>query len=400
MSPRGGDSAVSVLMALLLAQVSLIQQADEAFREGRLDQAEALARQAVAKEPGLTHGHMILGVVAATREQWAPATQHFQTVIRHAPSDPHAYFYLGQARLYQKQWQQAVDLFTRASSLKFPDRDRLLVELAFAENQAGRPAVALKRLDGVEPPTGPLGAQYFAVKAFAGLRMGDAPGAIEAISKARDLDPDNSQYHEFLISTLIGVDQTARALAEAIRAQARFPDDPEIQFLFALSSYYVPESPLGGVALRNVREAEPGGSRVLLAQGLLDRKAGRIDAAIRAFEGAAVKGLPDSHLLLGIVYREKGDMASAEREFVAAEKANPSNGQVALEAGKLALARADVAGAIKRFAIAAERMPTSSAAHYQLGLALRRAGRSAEAEEHLARSRELDRIHAEAAAPK
>ncbi|MFN7919510.1 MAG: tetratricopeptide repeat protein [Bryobacteraceae bacterium] len=391
-------------MTLLLAfflQASLIEQADQAFRNGEIDRAEKLAQQAAAREPGSPHAHMILGVIAATRAQWAPAVQHFQTVTRLVPADPHAYFYLGQARLNQKQWQAAVDLFTRALNLKYPERERLLIELAFAENEAGRPAAALKRLEGVEPPAeGPMAAQYHAVKAFAGLRMGKSAEAIEAMAKARDLDPDNEQYQEFLISTLIGVDQTARALAEAIRAQSKFPDSPEIQFLFGLASYYVPESPLGAVALRNVREAEPTGARALLAQGLLDRKAGKMDEAVRAFEGAASKGLPDSHLLLAIVYREKGDMAGAEREFALAERANPQNGQVALEAGKLALTRGDLAGALKRLTLAADRMPQSSAAHYQLGLALRRAGKAAEAEEHLTRSRELDRLHAEAAVPK
>src|SRR3989442_7068998 len=138
---------------------------------------------------------------------------------------------------------------------------------------------------------------------------------MEAIRSALQLDDSTADYWELLISTLIATDQTPQALAEAIRAQRRFPDHPDIQFLFALASYHVTESSLSGLALRNLREAAPESPRVLLAEGLLYRKQGKVQEATAAFQRAAQRGLPDAHLLLGIAYREKGEYQAAEGEY-------------------------------------------------------------------------------------
>src|SRR5262249_53879258 len=103
------------LAASLLAQPgNLLERADEAFRQGRLDHAATLARQALARDPGAAHAHMILGVVAAQKSQWAESTRHFEIIIRQDPSNPYGYFYLGQAKLYQRQWEKAIQYFIKA----------------------------------------------------------------------------------------------------------------------------------------------------------------------------------------------------------------------------------------------------------------------------------------------
>ena len=389
-------------LLLLFAAASLfaqspIEQADEAFRAGDLAKAEALARRVVASDPASLHGYMILGVVAAQRSQWAEANRYFQTVVRLAPNEPQGHFYLGQAKLYQKQWEPAARDFSRALALGYPDRDRLLIELAFAENEAGRPAQALERLANVAPPAdGPQAAQYHAVTGFARGKLGQPREAIAAIRQARDLDAASSQYWEFLIAALIGTDQTPAALREAIHAQARFPDHPGILYLFALANNYVVESPLLPLALRNLREAEPAASpRLQLVEGMIHRKQGRMEEATRAFELAAKRGAPDSHLLLGIVYKENGAYDAAEREYRAAEKENPANGQVMLELGKLSLARGELAEARVRLEKAVQAMPEFGSAHYQLGLVYGRLGQKDKAEQHLNLSRQLDRQQAE-----
>ena len=94
----------------LFAQTApLLERADEAFREGNFSRAETLARQAVAGDPSAVHGHMILGVIAAKRSQWAVSNSHFLAVVRLAPSNPYGYFYLGQAKLYQQQLHSGDD---------------------------------------------------------------------------------------------------------------------------------------------------------------------------------------------------------------------------------------------------------------------------------------------------
>lgn len=328
--------------ALFAQAGNLLEQADAAFRSGDLDRAAALAGRAVKSDPSAVHGYLILGVVAAEKRQWEGANRNFQRVIKLDPDNPFGYFYLGQASLYQHNWTQAVKYFSEAQKRGYPERERLGIELAFALNEAGRPKEALAGLQKIPPPAGgPLAAQYHATTAFALGRLNQPAPAIEAIRRARDLEDTKPEYWNFLISTLIDTDQTTFALAEAIRAQRRFPDDPDTQFLFALASFYVTESPLSNLALRNLREAEPESPRVLLAEGLLYRKQAETELATEAFRRAAEKGVRDAHLLLGILLKEAGDYAGAEREFRAAEKENPHNGQTLLELGKLVLARGE-----------------------------------------------------------
>lgn len=383
-------------VALFAQAGSLLEQADAAFRKGDLDRAASLAGRAVKSDPNTVHGYLILGVVAAERRQWEAANRNFQRVIRLDPSNPFGYFYLAQASLYQHNWAQAVRYFTEAQKREYPERERLTIELAFALNEAGRPREALAGLEKIPTPTaGPLAAQYHATSAFALGRLNQPAPAIEAMRRARDIEDTKPEYWNFVVSTLIDTDQTNFALAEAIRAQRRFPDDPDTQFLFALASFYVTESPLSKLALRNLREAEPESPRVLLAEGLLHRKQGETDPAAQAFRRAAEKGVRDAHLLLGILLKEAGDYPGAEREFREAEKENPHNGQTLLELGKLVLARGEVAGAVSLLERAGYLMPNTSVVQYQLGLAFGRLGQKDQAEQHMNRWRELEKQQAE-----
>ena len=377
---------ISLCLAFsLLGQTGgLLERADDAFRQGDFDRAATLARQALAQTPGAAHGHMILGVIAAQKNQWDVSNRHFEAVVRLEPSNPHGYFYLGQAKLYEQQWDKAIQYFTKALELDYPDRERLLIETAFAQNEAGRPQQALSNLSGIAAPADPrLAAQYHAVTAFAEGKLNQHAAAIEAIRRAMQVDDASSHYWNFLIGELLQADQNPQALAEAIRAQKKFPDHPDIQFLFALASYHVSESPLSGLALRNLREADPDSPRVLLAEGLLYRKQGQNQEATGAFRRAAERGVPDAHLLLGIVYGENGEYEAAEREFRVAEKLNPRNGQVLLEMGKLFVARGELEQARIRLEKAAEYMPDAPAVHYQLGLLYRRLGQLEKAQYHM-----------------
>jgi len=183
-------------------------------------------------------------------------------------------------------------------------------------------------------------------------------------------------------------DEPAQALAAAIRAQKKFPDQADIQFLFALTSYYVTESPLGALALRNLRESEPDSPRVLLAEGLLYRKQGKSVEAIDAFQRAGQRGVPDAHLLLGIVYRENGDYEAAEREYREAERINPRNGQVMLELGKMFLVKVVLEQVRTRLEKAVKYMPDSPSVHYQLGLLYRRLGQPEKSQQHFQLSKQ------------
>ncbi len=375
--------------ALWAQSGNLLEQADAAFRAGNLEQASALAQQVLKQDPRAVHAHLILGIIAAQANQWPDADKHLGAVVEVDPRNPFGYFYLGQSALYQQQWERAASQFQKAAELNYPDQQRLGVELALAQNESGHPDQALESLAKVRAPeAGPLAAQYHGVSAFALGRLNQPSAAIEAIRSAIQFDDSNPQYWEFLINSLVSADDTYKALVEAIQAQKKFPDDPEIQYLFAVASYYVTESPLTKLALRNFREAAPDSPRVLLVEGLLYRKQGKPEQAMQVFLQAAEKGVRDAHLLLGILHKENGTYQEAEDEFREAERNDPGNGQVMLELGKLLLVRGNLKEAQVRLEKALAAMPDRAGVHYQLGLLYGRLGETEKAQQHLRKSRQ------------
>ena len=391
--PVGQAFLASPLAAAPLPQAGLVQQADQAFRAGDLERAASLANQILIQQPDSEHARMILGLIAVRRGAWKEATGNFEAVVRSDPSSAHGNFFLGQAYHQQGRWEKAIRHLAKALESGHPDRGRLILQIAVAHNEAGRPSQALESLRKLPAPAGgPPAAQYHGVSAFAHAAL-DQPGpAIDAVRRALKLDGSNPEYWRLLISTLIATDQKNRALAEAIQAQKKFPDNPEIQFQFGLSSYYVSHfNPFTKLALRNLEEAEPDSARVKCLEGLMHRREGRTAEANRAFALAAERGLEDAHLLLGILLKEAGDYDGAEQEYREAEKVNPHNGQVHLELGKILLTNGNAQEALPRLAKAADYIPKNPGVHYQLGRAYARLGQAEKAEYHFSLFRELDK---------
>ena len=264
---------------------------------------------------------MILGVIAAQKNQWERRQPALRDDGQARPVESVWLLLSRPGATVSARWDAAIKYFTSALERQYPETGRLLVELALAQNEAGHPKEALATLGKTSPPDDQrLAAQYYGVTAFAQASLNQLGPAIEAIRLALQIDDTAPDYWEFLIDALLRTDQTPQALAEAIRAQRKFPDQPEIQYLFALASYRVTESPLGRLALRNLREAEPADARVLLAEGLALRKEGKNEQATIAFRNAAARGVPDAHLLLGLLLREAGDQ-SRSREGVSRGRA-------------------------------------------------------------------------------
>lgn len=326
---------------------------------------------------------MILGVIAARRGEWQEVIPRFRTVIRLAPTNPHGYFYLGQAYLYQRRWQDAVRFFTEALRRNYPERSRLLVELALARYEAGTPQEALATLEqmgGV--PEAPHTARYYAVMASVRSALDQPDAALESIRRARDLDTSNPHHWEFLISHLIETSQLSLALAESIQAQKKFPDEPAIQFLFGLAGYQFGYVHLTELALRNLTELETGDPRISMLKGLAHYLRGQKEAAMREFADAARHGVRGSKLLLALVLKDSGDLVKAERYLREAEPSNPRDGQLQFELAKISLLRGETSEALTRLQKAAKLMPREPMVQYRLATLYRKLGDSRKANEH------------------
>ena len=373
------------LVGGLWAQEPLVQQARQAFRLGQLEKAASLAEQVLAQAPESVTAHIILGVIGAQGKQWSTARRHFEKVTELAPSDPNGYFYLGQAYFYEQQWAKAANHFAQALERNHADRARLIVQLAFAQNEAGRAREALSTLGKIQAPaSGPHAAQYHAVRAYAHAKLNKPDSAVASMRRAREFDRENPAYWEFIVSQLVQSDRLSLAVSESVEAQKKFPDFEGIHYFFGVSSSRLGNIDLARLALRNLLELNPEDPRSLMLQGIVHRQEGRMQEALQVFARAARQDIPDSHLLLGLVLKDSGDLDAAEREFQRAQQHNPKNGQARFELGKLLLARGKLPEARIHLEKAAQYIPRTSSVHYQLANLYRRLGEEQKARQSLA----------------
>jgi Flp pilus assembly protein TadD len=128
---------------------------------------------------------------------------------------------------------------------------------------------------------------------------------------------------------------------------------------------------------------------VLRQQGSLEEAVGHFRHTITYRPTSA-----EAHLSLGQTLQQLGRAGEAAASFAEAErlnrlKADAQASTFAVGVGLSRLKAGDIAGAIDRFREAIKLAPENPQAHYQLALALRRTGASAEARVHFEEARRL-----------
>ncbi len=129
---------------------------------------------------------------------------------------------------------------------------------------------------------------------------------------------------------------------------------------------------------------------MLKQKGELQDAAAALREAIRLqpeFAGA--------HTTLGTVLRQLGDAAGAAAEGrtgmeMAKQKTGEQAALFATNSGRRLLNAGDIEGAISQFRVAINSSPNYAAAHFELGMALRRQGKSEEAREEFQKAAALD----------
>ena len=86
-------------------------------READLAEAEQLAREALAEDPGLGHAHVVLGTVALARHQWDLARTHAGDAALASPFHPTILAAAGSLIAYAGDWDQGVALLRESLRL-------------------------------------------------------------------------------------------------------------------------------------------------------------------------------------------------------------------------------------------------------------------------------------------
>lgn len=234
------------------------QSATQLHEVGKLDQAEALCRQILAKEPGHADCLHLLGVILAQRRQFAPAIDLMRRAIAVRPGVAQYYSNLGLALAQSGQpvaaaacLRQVVALqpdnaaaFNRLGSLlhamgQIGDGIAALVEAALLQPDVARfhfdvgtGYLQTDRCDRAIPHyreatrLDPRNAHYMYNLGAALGKNGNHAEALEAFDKTIELTPEFARVHNNKGIALKRLGRRSEALASLRRAMELDPDFP------------------------------------------------------------------------------------------------------------------------------------------------------------------------------
>ena len=291
--------------------------------EGRLDDAIAKVRAALARDPDIIEGHTLLGNFHAKAKRYPAAVKAYRDALALDPAHEGAVFSLALAYKQMGRLDDAEAGFERLRELD-PRATKPLWQLADVWMQRGQ----LDRAEGalkealsrkVDRPTFllKLGECYIAMK-----RHGEAEAALREALKGR-ADLAGIHYNLGLVHDARG--ETARAMEEYEAEIRRGPSAYRASFNLAKLLLKAGRPSEAATRFRDAIAANDGfGTGYLyLAKALLD--AGRL----REAEEAARHGLgarpeaevaPLGHYVLADVYTRLGRPADASRELAAARR--------------------------------------------------------------------------------
>ncbi len=307
-----------------IALYNLLKRAGSASLEGRLDDALALARQALAADPEIVEGHTLAGNFAAKAGRHAEAAEAYRRALALAPEHLGATFSLALAYKNQGQLEAATAGFERLRRLD-PRNGKALWQLADIDRRQGRLERACERLVealtlDVERPTFQLALGECRLEQ---QRWGEARAALEAALRAR---PSLPEAH-FDLALVAEAQGDAPAALRAYEAElSRDARHHRAAFNLAKLLLRAGRAAEATQRLRQALDARPefGTGWLYLAKALLD--AGDLSGA----EQAARTGLarapepgttPLGHLVLADVYTRQGRPDAARRALAAAQRA-------------------------------------------------------------------------------
>jgi non-specific serine/threonine protein kinase len=159
--------------------------------------ADEASRRALAIDPELAEAHVARGLAASLRNDYALATQEFDTAVRIDPRLFDAYYFRARVCMTQGRFEEAVPLLSRAAEVR-PEDYQALSLLATCLRGLGRPAerraVARRALDAIDRHLrlypDEVRAVYFASSHWSVL--GEREKALEWARRALEMSPDDS----------------------------------------------------------------------------------------------------------------------------------------------------------------------------------------------------------------
>lgn len=332
-----------IIAALLLLLTQSSEQAAEALKQGRFEEAARIYRQLVKAHPAEARLRMNLGLALHSGGKYAEAIREFQVFLKAYPQPGPVHLLMGAAHLKLRKPCDAVPALETAR--KWQSSPQVLIELGDAYFGCGRFQEAAKTFDSLGPLPKALqgsGLSY--------ARLGRPDLAQAAFDRLASLPP-TAELHELLAEVrtiekryddaVTEMDAAAKlapgdARIQRLRARAlwragryddaralysklapRWSHDPEFNYEFGDTLMRIEGAEAGLPMLEKAVRDAP---QLLAARGVLGRallQTGRPGESIAHLEAAARQD-PALLLPLSRAYRATGrtdDAARAEAEY-------------------------------------------------------------------------------------
>jgi Flp pilus assembly protein TadD len=206
-APPGAPGAAPVDVAALSQEQEefkqTFKQAIEAGKAGRLDEAEGLYKQILAKAPNLAVAHYNLGFVYRQKKDWASAETEYQKAIELQPDSSAGYVALAGVYQGQEQTDRAIKVLADVASRFEHDAEFQygLGIVLFDSGKADNAAAAFQKVTTINAAN-PEPLYYLGVIAVQKNRTQEALGYLEQYVAASGQNPRNLQTAQGLLKAL------------------------------------------------------------------------------------------------------------------------------------------------------------------------------------------------------
>ncbi|MGH8129815.1 MAG: tetratricopeptide repeat-containing sulfotransferase family protein [Steroidobacteraceae bacterium] len=230
------DEADELMQSFLRADPArqLIAQAAEHHREGRFEDAEAIYREILRRDPRNLEALRLLALIAMNAEHYGQAEKLLKRAVEIAPDFLAAWIDLSRAQLERLDPQAALASIERALQLN-PRSANVQIHVANAQARSGRHGEAIesyRRANELNPelPAGPLGLGNTL------KTVGRQAEAVEAYRRATVLRPELSEAWWSLsnLKTFRFEDKEIETMERQLEL-ATMADEARAQFCFALA---------------------------------------------------------------------------------------------------------------------------------------------------------------------
>ncbi len=281
------------------------------MREGRLERAEKIAREALEHDHIHKDLYQNLFRIAHKRRNYSTALGHLEAAVAELPNDPDNWMLLGDYLLFLKKYSRALDVYDTIVK-KWPGLKQVearIAEVYMAQGNYEKAANYIEELLAKAPGD----ARAYLLRGLLWIREGKTAEARSEILKAREIDPESAEGHYFYGLSFLKEQEYDLSLPEILRAVETQPDSIKARLTLAYIYFKTEQFNLALNELDLILGAEPDnlGARSLRAAVSIRLK--NYDAAAADYRDMIEQGhaTPEMRFHLTHIYKTQGKLGPA-----------------------------------------------------------------------------------------